>query len=154
MQPKPETPEAYLNQLAADRKQAMEQLREILLQNLPQGFTETMQYGMISYVVPHNLYPMGYHCDAKLPLPFISIGSQKNYIALHHLGMYADAELVAWFQNEYPKHSKTKLDMGKGCIRFKNISQIPLPLIAELAAKWTPEKWIEVYEKTFKKAKV
>jgi Domain of unknown function (DU1801) len=113
-----------------------------------------MQYGMISYVVPHNLYPMGYHCDAKQPLPFISIGSQKNYIALHHLGIYADAELVAWFQNEYPKHSKTKLDMGKGCIRFKNISQIPLPLIAELAAKWTPEKWIEVYEKAFKKAKV
>jgi hypothetical protein len=153
MQTKAETPDEYLNQLEADRKQAMTELREILLQNLPQGFTEMISYGSIGYVVSHSLYPAGYHCDKKLPLPFINIASQKNHIALHHLGIYADADLLNWFQTEYPKHSNTKLDIGKGCMRFKNVTQIPYKLIAELARKWTPEKWIEVYETNVKKGK-
>ncbi|RNI28880.1 DUF1801 domain-containing protein [Rufibacter latericius] len=145
------SPQDYLETLPEDRKQAMNALRETLQANLPSGFSEEMSYGMIGYVVPHSLYPAGYHCDPKLPLPFLSIASQKNFIAVYHMGLYADPELLNWFTSEYPKHSKTKLDMGKSCIRFKKPDQIPLALLGELASKMTPQQWIELYETAFRK---
>lgn len=140
------TPDEYFNQLPEDRKAAMQQLRKVLKKHLPKGFSETMSYGMVGYVVPHSKYPAGYHCDPKQPLPFVSIASQKNFIAVYHMGIYSDPALLAWFTAEYPKHSKTKLDMGKSCIRFKKPEAIPFDLIAELAAKVTPDQWIACYE--------
>jgi len=146
-----DSPDQYIGQLADDRKDAMTKLRQTILDNLPEGFEETMNYGMIGYVVPKSIYPAGYHCDPKLPLPFISIASQKNFVAVYHLGLYADKPLMDWFTSEYPKHTKAKLDMGKSCIRFKKAEQIPFDLIGQLAGKLTVEKWIEMYESNFRK---
>ncbi len=151
MQSKAETIEDYLIDLPDDRKEAINKLRTIILENMPKGFVETMSYGMIGYVVPHTLYPDGYHCDPKLPLPFINIASQKNFIALYHMGIYANPELLKWFTDEFPKHSDQKLDMGKSCIRFKKIDQIPFELIAELVRKVSVEDWIRSYESVVKK---
>lgn len=145
------TPQQYIDQLPDDRKNAMIQLRNTLSKNLPKGFEETMGYGMIGYVVPHSIYPAGYHCNPALPLPFVSIASQKNFIAVYHMGIYAIPQLLDWFVKEYPKHSKTKLDMGKSCIRFKKPDQIPFELIAELAKKMTVQNWIDTYEQNYKK---
>lgn len=145
------TPDSYIDQLPDDRKEAMKKLRKAINDHLPKGFTETMSYGMIGFVVPHSIYPDGYHCDPKLPLPFISIASQKNFIALYHMGIYADKNLLEWFEKEYPKRVKTKLDMGKSCIRFKKVAEIPYDLIGELAGKMNTKEWIEMYESTFKK---
>lgn len=151
MQSKATSVEAYMAELPEERKISMEQLRNVILENIPAGFKEGMGYGMMGYVVPHTLYPAGYHCDPKLPLPFVSIASQKSNISLYHMGIYADPELLEWFVNEYPKHCKTKLDMGKSCIRFKKMDQIPYDLIGELMQKITVEKWIEMYESAFLK---
>lgn len=136
----------YLDTLPADRKQAISKLRAVILENLPEGFKETINYGMIGYVVPLSLYPPGYHCTPNQPLPFLSLASQKNFVALYHMGMYASPELLDWFVAEYPKYVKTKLDMGKSCIRFKKMDQIPYELIGQLAAKLSPEAWVEIYE--------
>lgn len=151
MQSKATSVEAYLAELPEERKIPMEQLRNVILKNIPAGFTEGMGYGMMGYVVPHTLYPTGYHCDPKSPLPFAGMASQKNNISFYHMGIYADSELLEWFVQEYPKHCKTKLDMGKSCIRFKKMDQIPYDLIGELMQKITVEKWIEMYESAFRK---
>ena len=140
------TAEAYLKELPADRKEAVGKLRDTILKNLPKGFAEGISYGMLGYFVPHEIYPAGYHCDPKLPLPFVNIASQKNFIALHHLGIYASPELLEWFETEYKKHSSTKLDMGKGCIRFKKPEMIPYKLIGELIKKVSVKEWIKLYE--------
>ncbi|MNS11905.1 hypothetical protein D3C72_434570 [compost metagenome] len=140
------SPEQYIDQLPEDRRQAVSELKRVISENLPKGFSETVGYGMIAFVVPHSLYPKGYHCDPKLALPFINIASQKNFIALYHMGLYADKELHDWFVNEYPKHCKTKLDMGKSCIRFKKPDQIPFDLIAELVTKMSVADWVSIYE--------
>jgi uncharacterized protein YdhG (YjbR/CyaY superfamily) len=145
------TPEAYLTSLPDDRQQAMQHLRDVIRKNLPKGFSETISYGQIGFVVPHSRYPAGYHCNPKQPLPFVSIASQKNFIALYHMGIYAMPELLDWFTHEYPKYSKTKLDMGKSCIRFKKPEQIPYELIGELMKKVTPDQWIGIYESHLKK---
>jgi len=150
MQSKATTPEQYLSELPEDRKEAMLKLRNAIKENLPQGFEEVISYGMLGYVVPHSIYPSGYHCNPKLPLPFINLASQKNFIALYHLGMYGSDTLLNWFVEEYPKHCKSKLDMGKSCIRFKKMDQIPYDLIAELCKKLSMEKYIELYETAFK----
>ena len=146
MQSQAKTVKEYIDALPEDRKQAIRELRSVLKKNLPPGFSEVMSYGMIGYVVPHALYPKGYHVDPKLPLPFINIASQKNYIAVYHNGLYADKDLLAWFTKAYAKVSASKLDMGKSCIRFKRVDQIPYALIGELAAKVTPSDWIRMYE--------
>ena len=151
MQYNANTPDEYIEAIPEERREAMQNLRRVITENLPQGFSEVLNYGMIGYTVPHEIYPNGYHCDPKLPLPFINIASQKNFIAVYHMGIYADKELMDWFINEHPKYVKTKLDMGKSCIRFKKTDQIPLKLIGELVAKMTPEKWIEIYETTINK---
>jgi hypothetical protein len=150
MTSKAELPEDYIAELPADRKQAINAVRTALLENLPDGFSEVMSYGMLGYVVPHTLYPKGYHCTPKLPLPFINLAAQKNFIALHYMG-FADKNVLDWFTSEYPKYCKTKLDMGKGCVRFKKITDIPVALIGELATKMTPQDWITLYEKTYVK---
>jgi len=145
------TVDEYLNAIPEDRKASVEKLRDTIKQNLPKGFKEQLSYGMIGFVVPHELYPPGYHVDPKLPLPFINIASQKNFIALYHSGVYAMPELLDWFQAEYKKQVPTKLDMGKSCIRFKNPKNIPFELIGKLASKLTVEDWIATYEKNVSK---
>jgi uncharacterized protein YdhG (YjbR/CyaY superfamily) len=145
------TVQDYIEKLPDERKEAFNRLRETILKHLPTGFEECISYGMIGYVVPHSLYPKGYHCDPKLPLPMINLANQKNFIALYHMGVYANTTLLNWFVEEYPKHCKSKLDMGKACIRFKKMNDIPYNLIAELIAKVSVEKWIESYESAFKK---
>ncbi|RMD98939.1 MAG: DUF1801 domain-containing protein [Calditrichaeota bacterium] len=151
MQSNAKTVEEYLRELPEARQKAISRLREVILANLPEGFEETMSYGMIGYVVPHRLYPAGYHCAPEQPLPFANLASQKNYIALYHMGLYAVPELLDWFTKEYPKHSSRKLDMGKSCIRFKKVEDIPYELIGELMRKMSVEDWIAVYEKNLKR---
>lgn len=151
MQSKASTPDEYIAELPEERVSAMKKLRKTILENLPDGFEETMSYGMIGYVVPHSIYPDGYHCTPELPLPFLSIASQKNFIGLYHMGIYSDEELLNWFTDEYPNHVKTKLDMGKSCIRFKKIEAIPYDLIGELAQKMTVQEWIDKYESAVKR---
>ncbi len=151
MQSKAATPDEYIESLPEERKEALAKLRKIIKKNLPKGFSEEMNYGMLGYVVPLKLYPKGYHCDPKLPLPFLAVASQKNFIALYHMGIYAKKDLLDWFTKEFPRHSKKKLDMGKSCIRFKKPEDIPYELIGELVSKMTPADWIECYESAFKK---
>src|SRR5688572_30604702 len=151
MTSKATTPEQYINELPADRKEAITQLRNTILKNLPKGFKETMSYGMLGYVVPHEIYPAGYHCDPKLPLPFANIASQKNFIAFYHMGVYAMPELLKWFTTEYAKQSPAKLDMGKSCIRFKKPEHIPYNLIGELIKKVSVKDWIKIYEENVKR---
>ena len=150
MQSKAKSVKEYLEELPADRVEPVKKLRNAVLKNLQEGFKEEMSYGMIGYVVPHSLYPDGYHCDPKLPLPFACIASQKNFIAFYHMGVYADKKLLDWFIKEYPIHSKQKLDMGKSCIRFKKPDQIPYDLIGELIGKIKVKDWIKVYETNYK----
>ncbi|MEW7289168.1 DUF1801 domain-containing protein [Aquimarina sp. 2304DJ70-9] len=145
------TPDDYISAIPKERQAAMTALRNVIKKNLPKGFSEEINYGMIGYVVPHSIYPNGYHCDPKLPLPFMNIASQKNFIAVYHSGIYANKETMDWFVSEYPKYLSTKLDMGKSCIRFKKIDQIPMELIGELASKITVQEWIDMYEANVKK---
>ena len=144
------SPKEYMAQLPEDRKPVLSKMREVILANLPKGFEETMSYGMIGYVVPHSIYPDGYHCTPELPLPFMSIASQKNFVALYHMGIYANEDVLKWFQTEFPKHCKRKLDMGKSCIRFKYLDDIPYELIGELTRKITVQDWIDTYESAIK----
>jgi uncharacterized protein YdhG (YjbR/CyaY superfamily) len=137
--------QAYLAALEPERQAVMERLMDVIRTNLPEGFEEVMQYGMPGWVVPHSMFPDGYHVDPSLPLPFLNLGSQKRHIGLYHMGIYADEALLEWFTQEYPKHGSTKLDMGKSCIRFKNMAKIPYELVGELCAKMTPEDWIQRY---------
>lgn len=145
------TPQQYVDQLPEDRKAAIQKLRQVITEHLPDGFEETMNYGMLGYVVPHSRYPAGYHCNPKLPLPFINLASQKNFIALYHMGLYADPELMAWFQEGYQAADCGRLDMGKSCIRFKNPGRIPFSLIGELCAKISAAEWIKTYERNIKR---
>ena len=145
------TPDEYISKLPEDRNKAISKLRKVILNNLPKGYEEQINYGMLGYVVPHSLYPDGYHCKPETPLPFMNLASQKNFIAVYHMGLYADKNLMNWFISEYPSYSKRKLDMGKSCIRFKKIEEIPYRLIGELASKMTTKEWITIYENTIKK---
>jgi uncharacterized protein YdhG (YjbR/CyaY superfamily) len=150
MPTKPTTVPEYMKALPAERQAALKKLRKTIRDHLPAGFKETLGYGMPAYVVPHKLYPDGYHCDPKLPLPFLNFASQKNFVALYHMGIYADPKLLAWFQKQWPKHCSTKLDMGKSCIRFKKPDSIPFELVGELCEKMTVDDWVALYEKNVK----
>ena len=132
--------------LPGDRVEPFNKLHEVILKNLPKGFEPTVSYG-VGYVVPHKLYPPGYHCNPADPLPFAGIASQKGSINFYHMGIYADPKLLKWFQTEYPKHSNQKLDMGKSCVRFKKMEEIPYKLIGQLMKKISAKEWIEIYEK-------
>jgi len=135
-----------LNNLPGDRAEPFNRLHEVIVKNLPEGFEAGISYGGLGYVVPHSLYPAGYHCKSSEPLPFAGIASQKDSINFYHMGIYSDLKLMEWFVAEYPNHSKQKLDMGKSCVRFKKFDQIPYALIGELMKKITVEEWIERYE--------
>lgn len=143
----------YLEKVPEERRSAFKKLFETIAENLPEGFETGLSYGMIGWDVPLKTYPAGYHCTPGKPLPFMGMASQKNFIALYHMGIYANPELYDWFVAEYPKHSKRKLDMGKSCIRFKRPDEIPLELIAELAKKMSPENWVSMYKKMLNKEK-
>ena len=151
MPSKATTVESYINDLPEERKSAFIELRKVILKNLPKGFSEGISYGMIGYFVPHSIYPNGYHCDPKQPLPFLSMASQKNFIALYHMGIYMNPTLMDWFTAEFAKRVKGKLDMGKSCIRFKKMEQIPFDLIGELVSKMSVDEWITCYEKALKR---
>ena len=141
----------YIDSLELDRKHPMIELVNVVEKNIPNGFEKTMNYAMPSFVIPHSIYPNGYHVTPDLPLPFIGIASQKKHIGFYHMGLYADSKLLDWFISEYPKYCKLKLDMGKSCIRFKNISEIPYELIGILASKMSAKDWIDIYEKNIKR---
>ncbi|WPO91883.1 DUF1801 domain-containing protein [Chryseobacterium sp. HR92] len=143
--------EDYISKITEERQDAFKKLFDTVNDNLPQGFEEATNYGMIGWVVPLTTFPAGYHCAPGTPLPFINLASQKNFIALYHMGLYSKPELLDWFVGEYPKHSKKKLDMGKSCIRFKKVDDIPFELIAELSQKMTPDDWIGIYVSQYKK---
>ena len=151
MQTQAATPDEYIENLSEDRKEVIQQLRNTIKKALPKGFEEIVSYGMLGYVVPHSIYPSGYHCDPKQPLPFMGLASQKNHIGFYHMGLYADEKLLNWFSTNYPKHCKTKLDMGKSCIRFKKPENIPFELLSELVQKMTVADWIKIYEENLKR---
>jgi uncharacterized protein YdhG (YjbR/CyaY superfamily) len=152
MQSKALTVDEYVAALPADRQQAITELKKIIKKNLPKGFEECINYGMIGYVVPHSIYPAGYHCKPTDPLPFMGLASQKNSINLYHMGVYADAKLLEWFTDAHAKASTKKLDMGKSCVRYKKPEDIPYELIGQLAAKMSVQDWIKLYEASFKKS--
>lgn len=145
------TPDEYVAKVPADKQEAIINLRDAIKKKLPKGFEETLGYGMMGYVVPHKLYPAGYHCDPKMPLPFMGLAAQKNFVAFYHMGLYASPQLLEWFTAEYPKHSKKKLDMGKSCVRFKKAEDIPYKLIGELVTKMTVKDWVALYEENLKR---
>lgn len=145
------TVQDYLAALPEDRRPVIERLRDVILANLPEGFAEQIAYGMITYVVPLSRYPKGYHVKKDVPLPFLSLSSQKNHIALYHMGLYGNQALEDWFVSEYARRVPTKLDLGKSCIRFKNPAHIPYELIAELCQKVTVEDYIRFYEGAVKR---
>lgn len=151
MQSKAATPDAYVSEIPEERQKAFTKLRSVIKKNLPKGFSETMGYGMMGWVVPHSKYPAGYHCNPKDPLPFMGIASQKHFIAIYHMGVYANPALLKWFTTAHAKASPKKLDMGKSCIRYKKPDDIPFELIGELASKMTPDEWIAMYEKVLKR---
>jgi len=138
----------YLEAVPEERQAHFNQLRQTILDNLPKGFEEAFQYNMVGYVVPHSLYPNGYHVKPAEPLPFLHIASQKNFIGLYHMGLYADPKIHDWFVEEYPKHCTRKLDMGKSCVRLKKMEEIPFELIAELIKKMSVKEYIALYEKS------
>ena len=145
------TVEEILENIPEDRKEAFHKLHQTILDHLPAGFEPGISYGGLGYIIPHSLYPAGYHCKPSEPLPFASLASQKNSINFYHMGIYADPALLDWFVAEYPKHSAQKLDMGKSCIRFKKLDQIPYDLIGALMQKMSAQQWIDLYERMLNK---
>ncbi len=145
------TVKEILTNLPNDRAEPFNKLHDIIIQNLPDGFEAAISYGGLGYVVPHAVYPAGYHCKPIEPLPFAGIASQKNSINFYHMGIYSSPELLHWFVTEYPKYTKQKPDMGKSCIRFKKFNDIPYKLIGELMKKMSVSEWINIYEKNLKK---
>jgi hypothetical protein len=151
MQSKATTVDEYVAALPEDRQKIINEFRKVVKKNMPKGFQECMSYGMIGWVVPHSKYPAGYHCNPQLPLPFMSIASQKGSVNFYHMGIYADPKLLKWFTDAHAKASPKKLDMGKSCVRYKKLEDIPFKLIGELAAKISPDDWIARYEKMLKR---
>lgn len=147
------SPKEYIDQLPEDRKKVIKKMRAVIRKNLPPKFKEEMSYGMIGYVIPHSVYPDGYHCDPSLPLPFMSIASQKGFVALYHMGIYANPKLLKWFQTEYKKRVPSKLDMGKSCVRFKKLEEVPYDLIGELVARMSADEMIKLYDSSIKNAR-
>ena len=145
------TIESYINSLPKDRKESVNKIIKVVEENIPVGYAKKMNYSMPSFVIPHSIYPAGYHVTPDLPLPFIGIASQKNHIGFYHMGLYADSKLLDWFISEYPKYCKSKLDMGKSCVRFKKMDDIPYEIVGEISKKMTTKEWINIYEKNIKR---
>jgi hypothetical protein len=144
--------EDYLASLPEDRREALEAIRQRILQNLPEGMEEGMQYGAIGYYVPHSVYPAGYHCDKKQPLPFAGLASQKNHMALYLFGVYMSPEDEQWFRESWLATGK-KLDMGKSCVRFKKLEDVPLGVVGEAFSRRSTNEFVELYEKAIGDAK-
>ncbi|ANF51407.1 hypothetical protein A0O34_13190 [Chryseobacterium glaciei] len=151
MQIKADSVEDYISKIPEERQEIFKKIFDTITDNLPEGFQKGVSYGMVGWDVPLETYPAGYHCTPGSPLPFMGLASQKNFIAFYHMGMYAKPELLDWFVAEFPKHSKRKLDMGKSCVCFKKMDDIPLELLAEVSKKMTVQDWITIYETNFKK---
>jgi len=151
MKPTGETVDAILENIPEERKEAFNRLHQIIVDHVPAGLEPGISYGNLGYVVPHSLYPAGYHCKPSEPLPLAWIASQKNSINFYHMGIYADPKLMDWFVAEYPKHSNQKLDIGKSCMRFKKPEHIPFELLGQLMGKMTAQQWIDMYESLYKK---
>lgn len=145
------TVQEILENVPQERMESFTKLHDVIVKNLPLGFIAAISYGGLGYVIPHSLYPAGYHCKPSEPLPFAGITSQKNSINFYHMGIYSDPKLLNWFVTEYPKHCNHKLDMGKSCVRFKKIDEIPYELIGELMKKMSAQEWIAIYESNLKK---
>ncbi len=152
MQSKAATVAQYLAELSEDRRKTIETVRRVILDNLDSGFEEGMQYGMIGYYVPHRLYPAGYHCDPKQPLPFAALASQKNHMAIYLMWIYGDTEQAREFQKDWEKSGR-KLDMGKCCVRFRKLEDVALEAIAQAISRMTAAGYIEVYKTRLDKAK-
>jgi len=138
----------YIQQIPHDKQSDFIKLIEVILNNIPEGFEECIIYNMPSWVVPHSIYPQGYHCDPSKPLPFLSLGVQKNFIGFYHMGIYAKPELLKWFQDQWAVECKTKLDMGKSCVRLKK--EIPFSLLEELLRRMSLSDVIEIFSKVSK----
>jgi uncharacterized protein YdhG (YjbR/CyaY superfamily) len=151
MQLPADNPDHYITQIPEQRQAIFNELRIIIKNNMPPELQECISYGMIGYVVPKSVYPAGYHCSPELPLPFANLASQKNNISFYHMGLYANKDLMLWFKEEYAKRSKYKLDMGKSCVRFKRMADIPVVLIGELMGKMSTQEWVTTYERIYKK---
>ncbi len=157
MQSAASTPQQYLDGLPEDRRLIVAAVRDVIKANLSPEYSESMQYGMLGYGVPHSVYPAGYHCDPKQPLPFAALASQKNYISLYLMGLYIgsadqqEAEDARWFREAWEASGKKKLDMGKVCIRFKKLADIPLDVIGEAIRRMPAQRYIALYEQTRKK---
>lgn len=149
MQSKAKTVKQYLAELPADRREAIQAVRAVILKNLPKGYKEGMMYGAIGYYVPHSIYPPGYHCDPKIPLPFAGMASQKNYMTLLLMCVYSEPAYEAWFRKAWAQAGK-KLDMGKSCVRFKKADDVPLKVIGEAVKRVPVKKFIEHYESVIK----
>jgi hypothetical protein len=148
MQSSAKTVKEYLKELPADRREAINAVRGVILANLPKGYEECMSYGMIGYVVPHSIYPKGYQCNPKVPLPFVNLGSQKNHMAFYLMCCYGEPKLKAWFEKAW-KDAGKKFDMGSGCVRFKALEDVPLEVIGQLVAKLPVDVYIRQIEKVF-----
>ena len=144
-------PDHYVTRIPEERQAVFNELRIIIKNNMPPELQECISYGKVGYVVPKSIYPAGYHCSPELPLPFANLASQKNNISFYHMGLYANEDLMLWFKEEYAKRSKYKLDMGKSCVRFKRMDDIPVELIGELMGKMSTQEWVTTYERVYKK---
>jgi hypothetical protein len=149
MQSKAATVNDYLAELPADRREAIQVVRAVILKNLDKTYEEGMQYGMIGYYVPHRVYPAGYHCDPKQPLPYVALASQKHYMSLYIGCVYGDNDYAKWFIAAWKKTGK-KLDMGKSCVRFKKVEDLALDVIAEAIRRTPAKKYIQFYEMAMK----
>lgn len=147
MPSKQTTVKQYLSELHPDRRDTIEAVRAVILKNLPAGYEEGIQYGMIGYYVPHRVYPSGYHCDPRQPLPFAALASQKNYMSLYLMCVYGNPEHEAWFKAAWTKTGK-KLDMGKSCVRFKRLEDVPLDVVGAMIKRVPSKKFIAYYEDT------
>jgi len=145
MQSKAATVDEYLAALPSERRAALQAVRKVIQANLGKGFKEGMQYGMIGYCVPHSVYPAGYHCDPKQPLPFASLASQKNHMSFSVMSVYLDPAEERWFKSAWQKSGK-KLDMGKACVRFKRLEDVPLEVVGQTFARTSAAQFIERYE--------
>lgn len=151
MQLPADNPDHYVTRIPEERQAVFNELRIIIKNNMPPELQECISYGKVGYVVPKSIYPAGYHCSPELPLPFANLASQKNNISFYHMGLYANEDLMLWFKEEYAKRSKYKLDMGKSCVRFKRMDDIPVELIGELMGKMSTQEWVTTYERVYKK---
>lgn len=151
MQSKAKTVKEYLDSLPDDHRRELQAVRGVILKNLDKDYKEGMSYGMISYCVPHSVYPAGYHCDPKQGLPFACLASQKNYMSLYLMCVYGDADSRARFTQAWAKTGK-KLDMGKSCIRFKKAEDLALDVIGGAIKGLPAKKYIQICESALKGA--